>query len=133
VSEHEPGRTVYRSVNEFVENYLSLLYQRDVRNGRYLWCPQWWKHIEAVIRLDALWRSWEHYRLISGTGMSVWLLGHADPHMQILFDPEGPFQHCSVRNGHRDVLQPLPLQEAPPEIFGLDLLTDEPGKKSTTD
>ncbi|SLJ83209.1 Uncharacterised protein [Mycobacteroides abscessus subsp. abscessus] len=30
--------------------------------------------------------------------------------MTKLFDPRGPFKYCSVRNGHKDMLNPLPLK-----------------------
>ncbi|MGW4247051.1 DUF4913 domain-containing protein [Nocardia sp. NPDC004722] len=108
---------VFGSVVEFVENYLSLVYRRETGNGRRVWCPRWWAHSEAVARLDAMWRTWEHYRLDGNAGLSVWFLDHADPHMAVLFDPNGPFQYCSVASGHSDELLPLRLIEAPPGLF----------------
>ncbi|WP_244975928.1 DUF4913 domain-containing protein [Nocardia huaxiensis] len=113
------GQTmVYASVVEFVENYLSLVYRRDVsEHSRRAWCPEWWKHAEGVVRLECLWRSWEHYRLDTRTGLSVWFLDHADPHMRELFDPGGPFKHCSVTKGHSDSLQPLPLRSPAHGLF----------------
>ncbi|WP_297617200.1 DUF4913 domain-containing protein [Nocardia sp.] len=109
---------VYGSVVEFVENYLSLVYRRKVTdNPRRAWCPEWWNHSEAVARLDALWRRWEHFRSDGKTGLSVWFLDHADPHMRELFDPEGVFTFCSVTGGHSDTLQPLPLKSPQPGLF----------------
>ncbi|WP_040797133.1 DUF4913 domain-containing protein [Nocardia higoensis] len=105
------GKPVYSSVVEFVENYLSVVYRRQVTDiSETVWCPEWFAHAEAVVRLDALWRAWEHLRRDPATGLSVWLLDHADPHMTKLFDPRGPFKYCSVRNGHKDMLNPLPLR-----------------------
>ncbi|MFF0613707.1 DUF4913 domain-containing protein [Nocardia tengchongensis] len=109
--------SVYGSVAEFVENYLSLVYRREVGKGRRVWCPQWWLHAEAVVRLDAMWRAWEHYRIDSRTGLSVWFLDHADPHMSILFDPDGPFQFCSTASGHSDEMPPLQLIATPPGLY----------------
>ncbi|SUD48480.1 Uncharacterised protein [Nocardia otitidiscaviarum] len=101
---------VYPSVIEFVENYLSVVYRRDVVNDpNQAWCVEWWKHAEAVARLDVLWRAWEHYRLDSRTGLSVWFLDHADPQMARLLAANGPFRFCSVTNGHQSMLGPLPL------------------------
>lgn len=108
---------VYISVVEFVENYLSLVYRREVGKGRRVWCPQWWLHSEAVARLDALWRAWEHCRTDGSTGLSVWFLDHADPHMNVLFDLEGPFQFCSTASGHSDEMPPLQLVAAPTGLF----------------
>jgi len=106
-----PGKTVYGTVVEFVENYLSVVYRRQVTDiSETVWCPEWFRHAEAAVRLEALWRAWEHLRMDPATGMSVWLLDHADPHMAKLFDPRGPFKYCSVRNGHKDMLNPLPLR-----------------------
>ncbi|WP_431954337.1 DUF4913 domain-containing protein [Nocardia lijiangensis] len=110
---------IYTNVVEFVENYLSLVYRRQVTDiSETVWCPEWWKHAEAVARLDALWRAWEHYRLEPSTGLSIWFLDHADPHMTKLFDPRGPFKYCSVRNGHKDMLNPLPLKSPAQGMFG---------------
>lgn len=110
--------TIYNGVVEFVENYLSVLYRRQVSDlSDTVWCREWWKHPEAMVRLDALWRAWEHLRQDGATGMSVWLLDHADPHMKVLLDPRGPFKYCSVRNGHKDMLGPLPLTTPPDGMF----------------
>ncbi len=113
-----PESTVYKSVVEFVESYLSVAYARDVTTGYHVWCPQWWQHTEAVVRLDSLWRSWEFHRLDGATGLSEWWIGHADPHMRVLLDPNGPFKACSALRGHRDSIGPLPLQSPPPGVFG---------------
>ncbi|MRH90544.1 DUF4913 domain-containing protein [Nocardia sp. SYP-A9097] len=109
---------VYASVVEFVENYLSLVYRRDVTDSRRrVWCPEWWKHAEAMARLDGIWRAWEYLRRDGHTGLSVWFLDHADPQMRQLFDSEGPFKFCSPVNGHSDRLPPLPSTSPPQGIF----------------
>ncbi|MGV9924740.1 DUF4913 domain-containing protein [Nocardia rhamnosiphila] len=108
----------YKNVVEFVENYLSVVYRRQVSDlSDTVWCPEWWKHTEAIARLDAMWRAWEHLRQDGATGMSVWFLDHADQHMAVLLDPKGPFKYCSVRNGHKDMLVPLPLTAPPDGMF----------------
>lgn len=81
------------------------------------WCPQWWRHPEAIIRLEALWRAWEHLRLEPATGMSVWLRDHADHHMTVLLDPDGPFKDCRPDKGHGARLEPLPLDQPPEGLF----------------
>lgn len=119
MTEQQQQPMIYTNVVEFVENYLSLVYRRQVTDiSETVWCPEWWKHAEAVARLDALWRAWEHYRLQPSTGLSVWFLDHADPHMTKLFDPRGPFKYCSVRNGHKDMLSPLPSKSPAQGLFG---------------
>ncbi|WP_308166796.1 DUF4913 domain-containing protein [Nocardia albiluteola] len=114
----ETSDTVYHSVVEFVENYLSMTYQRQVTDTtETVWCPEWWQHPEAVARLDALWRSWEHFRLEGATGLSEWFLDDADPQMKQLFAPTGPFRYCSARHGHKDLLSPLPIAQSEPGMF----------------
>ncbi|WP_433656053.1 DUF4913 domain-containing protein [Nocardia sp. CA-128927] len=119
MTEQQQQPMIYANVVEFVENYLSLVYRRQVTDlSDTVWCPEWFQHAEAVARLDAMWRAWEHFRLDGSTGLSVWFLDHADPHMAKLFDPKGPFKYCSVRNGHKDMLSPLPLKSPQHGMFG---------------
>ncbi|MGI5217505.1 DUF4913 domain-containing protein [Nocardia sp. CA-290969] len=110
----QQGQLVYNNEVDFVENYLSVVYRRQVSDlSDTVWCPEWWKHIEAVVRLQAVWRAWEHLRQDPATGLSVWFLDHADPHMAVLLNPRGPFKYCSVRNGHKEMLEPLPTVTPP--------------------
>ncbi|MET7769031.1 DUF4913 domain-containing protein [Nocardia sp. NPDC005366] len=105
-----PTDRMYSTVVDFVENYLSLIYQRQVTDlSDTVWCPQWWQHQEAVVRLDALWRAWEFYRTDPSEGLSRWFLEHADPQMAQLFNPRGPFKYCTVRGGHQSKVSPLPV------------------------
>ena len=72
-----------------------------------------------MIRLEALWRAWEHLRLDPSTGMSVWWRDHADHHMSVLMDPEGPFaaaNHYDTAN-ESDKSAPLPYEPPPVELF----------------
>ncbi|MFD4356602.1 DUF4913 domain-containing protein [Nocardia sp. NPDC058519] len=111
-SDADRQERVYAGVSEFVREYLSQLYRRQVTDiSDTVWCPEWWRHPEAAVRLDALWQAWEHYRMKGGPGISVWFLEHADPHMIKLFDPRGPFKYCSVRNGHKEMLTSLPVEK----------------------
>ncbi|MQY21919.1 DUF4913 domain-containing protein [Nocardia macrotermitis] len=110
--------THYPNVLAFVNQYLRYVYQRQVTDTTdAVWCPEWWKHSEAVIRLDALWRAWENLRRDPGKGLSLWFLDHADKHMAKLLDPNGPFKYCSARHGHRDLLTALPLRTPPTGMF----------------
>ena len=121
--EHTPTsdapRLYYGSVAEFYDDYLRHIYRRRVDGKSRVWAADWWRYEEAIIRLEALWRSWEQLRLDPSTGVSTWLRDHADHHMSVLFDPEGPFAGAD-RNS--DVNQcgkgePLPHAEPPPGLF----------------
>ena len=118
----------YGSVDEFVREYLRNVYRRRIDGRHRCWAGRWWEHDEAVIRLEALWRSWEHLRQDAATGMSVWWRDHADHHMAVLMDPDGPF--ATATEGEENTSkrgEPLPYV-APPEGMFPDVReeTDEP-------
>ncbi len=109
----------YGSVDEFVREYLRNVYRRRVGGASRgtVWAAEWWRSDEAVIRLEALWRAWEFLRLDSSTGMSVWWRDHADHHMPILLDPNGPFAGLI---GERELTkpgEPLPYTAPPDGLF----------------
>ncbi|MDP9889970.1 DUF4913 domain-containing protein [Pseudarthrobacter enclensis] len=108
----------YPNVAEFVSGKLATSYRRQINvQGGVTWCPQWWKHAEAISRLEALWRAWEFLRLDGTTGMSVWWRDHADHHMSVLLSTDGPFKGCTPDDGHRSKLAPLPCEEPPAGLF----------------
>jgi hypothetical protein len=104
---------VYGSVEQFLAEYLLPVYRRAVSGTSTTWCAQWWRHSEAWIRLDGLWRSWEYLRLDAATGMSVWLRDHADPHMAVLLSADGPFKGCTPDQHATRPLKALPLAPVP--------------------
>ena len=110
-------RLFYGSVDEFVRERLIHMYKRKVgpqNDGRFRWAADWWNYPEAIARLEALWRAWEHLRLDAATGSSIWWIEHADHHMPILLDPEGPFTKSVDRNNHGE---PLPYTAPPVGLF----------------
>jgi hypothetical protein len=120
----EPPKLVYANRYQFFTRYLAELYRREVTATAGItkkWCQWWFLHDEAVAVVDALWRSFEVLRLDPGTGWSVWKKDHADHHMNVLFDPEGTFKHCSVANARHTLLPPLPSASLPPELLGEDV------------
>lgn len=110
---------VFPDLDAFVSEHLSQLIRRRVNGTSLTWCPGWWKHPEAISRLDALWRAWEHLRLDPALGMSQWWLYHADPHLAALMDPDtGPFAACSPTEGHTGYpLGPLPVDPSDPAMW----------------
>ncbi|MDY3666340.1 MAG: DUF4913 domain-containing protein [Schaalia hyovaginalis] len=91
----------YPNIDAFVEQYLAPMYDLPKTQNR-VWCRQWWRHEGAVIRLHALWLSWEETRVHESPGtMASWILNIADPMMAVLFNPtSGPFIGCSEDRGH---------------------------------
>lgn len=122
VAAEEPA-LYYRNVDEFLRDYLRHVYRRKIDGRHRVWAADWWAYDEAVIRLEALWRAWEHLRLDPATGMSVWLRDHADHHMAVLMDPDGPFHpaDATADENHTTKGGPLPYQPPPQGLF-----SDEP-------
>lgn len=113
----EPGPPplYYGSVDEFVREIVCPTFRRRVgERAAYRWAGDWWRNSEALLRLEAIWRAWEHLRLDPATGVSVWLRDHADPQLAVLMDPEGPFKYSTDSNQPGD---PLPYTPPPPGLF----------------
>lgn len=110
--DNAPPPLYYGSVDEFVRDFLVPVFSRQVGDrAARRWSAEWWRNPEAIVRLEALWRSWEHLRLDPATGMSVWLRDHADHHLGVLWDPEGPFAKSTDQARPGDMLP----YTAPPE------------------
>ena len=110
----------FGSVDEFVRGYLLPNYRRRVDGQRTLWAANWWRYAEAVARLDALWRAWEHLRQDAQTGMSVWFRDHAEHHMSVLLSPDGPFAAAGEgkdRENTNEKGEPLPYARPPEGLF----------------
>ena len=107
----------YPDVVAFVTLQLVPMYRRPLGGQGVTWCPEWWRHAEAIARLEALWRAWEHLRLDPATGMSVWFRDHADHHMAVLLSADGPFKGCKPKEGHGGRLDALPLTPPPDDLF----------------
>lgn len=116
----EEPELIYGSVAQWVHEFLIPVYRRvlSANGSNSTWCPSWWMHAEAVIRLEALWRAWEHLRLDGKTGMSVFMKDHLDHHMAVLTDTKGPFDGCTLDRGHDgEALKPFPIVTPPVELF----------------
>lgn len=112
----EPEPTLHFATLPAFVAHLATWYRRDVFDTKErIWCPEWWRHPEAVVRLEAMWRALESLRGDGATGISAWLRDHADVHMAQLMLPFGTFRGCTARDGHRldDVLPELPVVEPP--------------------
>lgn len=116
VAVSEDARLFYGSADEFFRERLRFMYTRRVGpgNASFRWSARWWQIPEALARIDALWRTWEHFRQDGATGSSVWWRDHADHHMPILLSPEGPFAKSEDKNQPGE---PLPYEPPPPGLF----------------
>lgn len=103
----------YDSLDTFVREYLVKVFRRKIDGDGAIWRANWWEYPEAVIRLSALWRSWESMRLDPATGMSDWLRLHADHHMPLLMSPHGPFAGSGNSDEQNTSKAGAPLPYAP--------------------
>ncbi|GAA4147552.1 DUF4913 domain-containing protein [Actinomadura keratinilytica] len=63
------------------------------------WCPEWWRHPEALTRLEALHRAFEE--LVTSpkatpSGHARWITDYVDPTLEQLRSPTGPFIRCTT-------------------------------------
>ncbi|MGW1674602.1 DUF4913 domain-containing protein [Streptomyces sp. NPDC002324] len=115
----KPPPLVFPHVEAFVTDYFAPTYRRKINGSSAVWCPEWWRHPEALQRITAIWRAWENLRHDPALGLSTWFLQHADPHMRVLLDPDnGPFNGCSPKDGHSSrPSPPLPVKPADPVLW----------------
>lgn len=95
-----PVRLKFPHVEAWVHGLFLPMFGWRVDGHRWHWCPQWWRHAEAIWRLELLWRSWEVNRL-SATGMSGWSV-EVDRHIRELLGEDGPFRQCRGAEDDRD-------------------------------
>lgn len=86
----------YGCVDVFVEEFVLAIWVHPI-GGRSLarWCAQWWRHAEAITRLEALWEAYEVMRRAPAPSLSTWLRDHLDHHMRVVTDQDGPFWECT--------------------------------------
>ena len=119
----DPPGLYYLTLAEWVQEWLLPVYRRSVLGHDRVWCPQWWRHAEAVARLESLWRAWEHLRQDPATGLSVWFRDHADHHMTVLLDADGPLKGCDGQHCEHP-LEQLPHDPPPEGMFEPEDFTD---------
>jgi hypothetical protein len=108
--------TRYPTLGAWVDGWLLVVYRRPVRGRQLTWCPEWWQHPEARLRLTALWQTWEAMRLEPPFGIADWLRVHLDHHMPILLSPDGPFKGCSVEGHSERPVEKLPSSPDPTDL-----------------
>jgi hypothetical protein len=111
---------VYSDLESWVHGILAQVVRRRL-GGHLTWCPEWYRHAEAIMRLMAMWEEWE--RAVEDGTMSHWWLDHCDPHMAVLMSRDnGPFMACTEKE-HRP-LGPLPLAPRNPQLWRDTVFTD---------
>lgn len=119
----EPPALYYETLPDFVREIVVPVFRRKItaHHTGARWKARWWESTEAIMRLEALWRSWEHLRLDPAMGLSVWLRDHADHHLGVLMGTDGPWAKSEDES---DVCEPLPYEEPPAGLFAPASVTD---------
>jgi len=100
----------YPSLEAWVVGHFARVYIRP-HGGALRWCAQWWRHAEAISRLEALWRTWEALR-VQPLGLDIWLRERLDHHLPQLLAANGPFASCTPDKHHDS--RDLATAPAPP-------------------
>lgn len=111
----DPIEPLCATVQEWVDTIYTTTYiRRAAGSGQVRWCAQWWQHAEAIVRLSALWRTWEAARANTEdpAAMANWLVHYLDTINPVLLSAEGPFGNCTP-DKHEDQ-KGMPTQPAPP-------------------
>ena len=105
---------MFDSLEEWVHGWLLPLYRRSLDGSAVTFCREWWRHPEAYLRLDALWKSWEFMRRKPGTGIAVWMRDYCDYHMGALMREQGTFKGCTIdAHNHEYSLEPWVVAPMP--------------------
>lgn len=113
-----PRAPYFASLDAFVEEYLLPNWRHQMTNTTH-WCTYWWRHAEAITRLEALWEAFEVLRLQPAPALSMLWRDHVDPHMRTLTDETGTFNRCSTRPGESPAHQLIGAWASAPAPDGL--------------
>jgi hypothetical protein len=106
----------YPNAAAWVQQWLAAVVERRVDRDQTgqgaLWCPRWWGHPEARIRLYALWREWEVAWAVDA--LADWWTAF-DQHWTALTSETGPFTHC--KSGHHQPLPALEVETMPEDML----------------
>lgn len=95
-------------LDDWVRGWLLPTFPRRLGGTGGRWCAQWWRHPEAILRLESLRTSFAELTRAGGTGMGTWLREHLDVQLGVLLSDNGPFAACSARDARHDPEEPLP-------------------------
>jgi hypothetical protein len=84
----------FSTLEDWVTSFFLPTFRRQF-GGELRWCTRWHDHPEALLRLEALWRSWEALRLDPTLGIATWLTNYADPQLAALLHRSGTFASCT--------------------------------------
>ena len=104
----------------WVRENVATMVEREIPASRSPnWCRQWWRHSEAIARLEAARRCWLDASS-EATGLSAYFQ-HLDHHLGVLMGEGGPFSRCRDGQHTTDPIATRRLgQDEPAETFYLE-------------
>lgn len=116
VVQPDSPQLLFHSLPEFVANLVCPTFRRELsgKGSGLRWSARWFESAEAIMRLEAMWRSFESLRLDGSTGISLWMRDHADYHLAVLMSADGPFSESRDSCSCND---PLPYESPPNGMF----------------
>lgn len=125
ISEKEKRETkprVYSNLGQFVKEQIGNVITREIDGKEFCWCSQWWKHAEALQRLEGLWHSWEHARATGASMLDWWR--DFDYHFGELTSSQGVFKYCRDSEHSSRINQKTLPVDYPSDKFFEQLLGD---------
>lgn len=122
----------FGSLEDFVTLYLLPNWRHKQSLKETHWCAWWWRHGEAMARLEHLWEAFEVARTQQAPAMSMWWLEQADRHMAALTGPGGAFNRCIDEQDNVVHTQPRQWDSmpAPEGQFSRSIAQVDPAKPS---
>ena len=106
----------YPDLPSFVAEFIATTWIRET--GGVHWCASWWRHREAQVRLEALWRTYEAVRTeATPAAMTGFLRVELDHHMAVLTSADGPFWACDHRQNKHKPQRTWPVEDPPAGLF----------------
>jgi hypothetical protein len=101
----------------WVRENLANVVERDIPTSKSPnWCRQWWRHPEAIVRLEAARRCWLDAST-QNANLSTYFQ-HLDHHLGVLTDERGPFARCRAGEHTTEPISTRVLgQDDPDESF----------------
>lgn len=106
--------TMFGSCVDWFREWARYAYARQVDGRAVCWSAEWWSNDEAFLRIDAVWRAWEHLRLDPATGQATWWRDFFMPMLRDLTDSKGPFGKSTDLS---ELGQPLPHTDPPSAVI----------------
>ncbi len=88
-----------------LEDWVDEVFARLAAGHRAKWCTNWAAHLQAQVRLEALWHTWEAAMAAAPdadpqwAAVDEWIRVRLDHHVAVLLDVDGPFAGCIPARG----------------------------------